>query len=98
MGLIATTLKSTPVVGQVYTFVDIAKNVTQIADPVEAGVSGVRLVLEKCLPPPLKLSVECVLLFAEIGGAIALSSNPVTGAFSWSIAIASASRVLMKKL
>ncbi len=56
------------------------------------------LVLKDCLPPPFKLSIECVLLVVEIGGTLALATNPVTGTYSLSLAIGSAARVLMKRL
>jgi hypothetical protein len=98
MGILSSAIKSVPVVGQVYHFSEVAMNVTKVTDPVEASVKGVELVLKDCVPPPFKLSIECVLLVAEIGGAVALASNPVTGTYSLSLAIGSAARVLMKRL
>jgi hypothetical protein len=77
MGILSSAIKSVPVVGQVYHFSEVAMNVTKVTDPVEASVKGVELVLKDCVPPPFKLSIECVLLVAEIGGAVEVSgSNP----------------------
>lgn len=57
-----------------------------------------KIIKEECIPPSFKVSIECALLIAECAGALALSNNPVTGAFSTSLAIGSATRVLMRRL
>jgi hypothetical protein len=42
-------------------------------------LGALKIIKKECVPPPYKLSVECALLFAEIGGIILLATNPVTG-------------------
>lgn len=57
-----------------------------------------KIIKEECIPPPFKMIIECDLIIVECAGALALSTNPVTGAFSTSLAIESATRVLMRRL
>lgn len=98
MGILRNLVKSSPVVGQAVTFYDIGKNVTKLTEPDRAVIESLKIIGEECIPVPFKLSWECAMLLAEIGASIALISDPVTGTFSVSIAIASATRVIARRL
>ena len=79
MSIISEIVKSTPVAGQAYGFLEVAKNVTL------ATVIGVSTIIQECSPPVIRYP-------------IASSSNPVTGAFAWSMVIGSAKQILMQKM
>jgi hypothetical protein len=98
MGIINEAIKSVPILGQAKSFYDVVKNVTNATDIKGVVLGGLQIIKEECIPPPFKLSVECTLLFAEIGDTILLATNPVTGVFSMSLAIGSATRMILRRL
>ena len=79
MDFITDIVKSTPVAGQFYGFVEVAKNVTTATNPTEAAIAVVSTVLKDCTPPVIKYPVKCAILALQVGTAVAYSTNPVMG-------------------
>jgi hypothetical protein len=60
-------------------------------------VGSLQIIKEDCIPPLFKLTFECTMLQAELSGVIFYTINPVAGAFSMSLAIGSAVRIVMPR-
>lgn len=55
-------------------------------------------VISDCSPPIIKYPIKCAILVLQVGTAVAATTNPVTGAFAWSMAIGSAKQILLEEL
>jgi hypothetical protein len=89
---ISSLLKAAPVVAQARSFSELAKNVTNISDPVNASFSAAKLIVNVCTPPHIKFPVKCTILALQLGVCLSTGGlGTVTGA---ALAIGSGKQIL----
>lgn len=85
-------LKAAPVVAQARSFSDVAKNVTNISDPVNASFCAAKLIVDLCTPPQIRFPVKCTILALQLGVCFSTGGlGTVTGA---ALAIGSGKQIL----
>jgi hypothetical protein len=82
-------IRAGSIIAQANTFAELAKNATNITNPVSASVRGVVLIAEICAPPQVKYPIKCGVFLAQL---ILLFTN--AGPFSLPIAFALAKQIL----
>ena len=91
MGL-SDVFKAAPVIAQARSFTELAKNATNITDPIGATVGATKLIIDVCAPPQVKYPVKCTILFLQL--AMCVSTGGLSSVTSVALSVGTAKQVL----
>lgn len=81
-----------PVVFQAKSFSEVARNVTNITDPIGASFTATKLIVEDCAPPQVKYPVKCLILALQLG--LCVSTGGATSVTTAALTIGTARQIL----
>lgn len=77
-----------PVVAQAKSFSELARNITNLSDPVSVSFEAIKLIISVCALPHVKYPLKCAILAAQIG--VCFSTGGLSSVTSLALGIGTA--------